>query len=323
MKVLVVGAGSVGRVFARHLHLGGCQVTFLSRCGQGSTPGPGLVFYELNRRNGRSRPVYFSSFDLVRRESCPGGESWDQIYMCVPSNALCGDLLDWIQRIGGDATIVKLQPGLRDNTPYISHFPSSRVVVGMLRLISYQAPLPGERVPEPGTAYWFPPLMPSLFSGSEERVRDVVGALNTGGLPARAHPDVETLLGYVLAVEAPLTAGHECAGWSIGGFRRSRWLRVASGAMREALAVVSRVRRTTSPAITALLSPGVLRVAILLLPKLLTIPLEPYLEHHFRKLREQSRQHIDDYVRTGIENGLSVPWLQELKSGLDGSISTA
>jgi len=320
VNALVVGAGSVGRVIARHLHLSGKTVTILSRGKQVRSISRGMVFYELNRRNARSRPIRSPGFDIVTRASQLDGESWDQIYMCVPSNALSSELLDWIQTYGGDATIIRLQPGLRDYTPYASHFNQTQVVVGMLRFISYQAPLVGEKIDEPGTAYWFPPLMPSLFGGCGARLKAVVDTLNAGGLPARAHADIETLLGYILAIEAPLTAGHECAGWSIRGFRRSRWLKVASGAIREAVDVVSVARRTNSPAITGLLKPTILQLALFLLPKGRKVPLEPYLEHHFTKLRTQSRQHLDDYLRVGMEYGMSTPCLRELKNGLDSII---
>jgi ketopantoate reductase len=316
MKTLVVGTGSVGRVFAYHLHRAGCAVTFLSRNGHAGDLEGGVVLYQLNRRRPWNSPVRFTGFDVVTLDSRPVERRWDQIYMCVPSNALCGGLPGWIREFGGDATVVKLQPGLNDCAVFTSNFPVERMVVGIPTLASYSVPLHGEKVSEPGTAYWFPPLMPSRFSGPGERVREVVETLNAGGLPARRHADVERLLSYISAVEVPLTAGHECAGWSIRAFCRGRWFSVACRAIREAAAVVSMARHTATPPLIAFANPTMLRLAIFLLQRERKVPLEPYLKHHFTKLRLQSRQHIDDYLRVAAEYGIPVPGLWELKNGL-------
>jgi 2-dehydropantoate 2-reductase len=158
--------------------------------------------------------------------------------------------------------------------------------------------------------------MPFLFSGSEERVDEVINALKPGGLPVRTHPDVETLVGYVLALEAPLIAGLEGAGWSIKAFRRSRWFKVAYGAIKEATEVVSRYKHKSRPAAMTLLNQMTLQLGLMLLPKLRPVPLEAYLKHHFTKLSTQSLQHIDDYIEIGMEYGISVASLRELKEGL-------
>ncbi len=316
MNALVVGTGSVGRVFAHHLHRAGCDVTFLTRGEHGGNLDGGFVLYELNRRRPWDTPVRCTGYDVVTLESRPEGRRWDQIYVCVPSNALCGGLLDWIGKYGGDATIVKLQPGLTDCAAFASRIPQARVVTGMPALASYRVPLAGEDVPEPGTAYWFPPLMPSRFSGPDERRREVIDTLNAGGLPARKHADVERLLGYLTAVEVPLTIGNECAEWSIRGFCRSRWFGIACKAIKETLAIVAKARQTASPALALFVNPMTIRLAIFLLQRERKVPLEPYLKHHFTKLRAQSLQHIDDYLRVAAEYGMSVPGLRELRSGL-------
>jgi len=72
-----------------------------------------VVLYPLNGRRPWDNPVRFSSYDVVTLISRRVGRRWDQIFMYVPSNALCDELLEWIRDYGGGATIVKLQPGLR------------------------------------------------------------------------------------------------------------------------------------------------------------------------------------------------------------------
>lgn len=316
MNALVVGAGSVGQVFAHHLHLGGSKVSFFARGEHARRISHGLMLFHLNKRNARMRPIRFDSFDVMTRFSQLENQSWDQIYLCVPSDGLSDTMLEGLKRHGGSATIIKIQPGLGDRSIVTSHFEESVLVTGMVSFVSYRAPLSGEIVAEPGMAYWFPPILSTLFSGSGDRVREVVNALDRGGLPAKAHPDVESLVGHVLAVQAPLTAGLECAGWSIQQFTRSNWLKVACRAIKEASEVVARYQRSDPPRILRALNCAVIRVALSLLPKQNPIPLESYLAFHYTKLQEQSRQHIDDYIEQGIKHGISVESLSELRRGL-------
>lgn len=316
MNALVVGAGSVGQVFARHLHLGGSDVTFLTRNEPTSDIRRNLVLIHLNNPNARANPVRFSSFDVLTEYSQLESQSWDQIYMCVPSTSLTSELLEGINTYSGAATIVKIQPGLGDWDRFKEHFNVSQIVSGMVSFISYRAPLSGETVTEPGMAYWFPPLVKSMFSGPNDRVREVVRALQAGGLPATAHANVETLIGYVLAVEAPLTAGIECAGWSFQQFRNGRYLKLASQGIKEASEVVARYQRSKPPVFLKLINSLTIRLASWLLPLERVFPLETYLEHHFTKVRAQSLQHIDEYLELALRYDIEAGSLNELRSAI-------
>jgi 2-dehydropantoate 2-reductase len=319
MNALVVGAGSVGHVFARHLHLGGSKVSFFAREEHARRILHGLVLFHLNKRNARMRPIRFGSFDVMTRFSQLDKHSWDQIYICVPSNDLSDTMLNGLKRNSGGATIIKIQPGLADRSTFTSHFEESVLVAGMISFVSYRAPLSGENVAEPGTAYWFPPLLSTLFSGPGDRVQEVVNALDRGGLPAKAHSNVESLVGYMLAVQAPLTAGLECAGWSLRQLTNSNWMNVACRATKEASEVVAKYQRSDPPRILRALNCSIIRLALSLLPKKNPFHLESYLAVHYTKLREQSRQHIDDYIEQGIKHGMSVESLTELRRGLSKS----
>ena len=316
MNTLVVGAGSVGQVFAHHLHLGGSSVSFLTRAERTPDISPDLVLMPLNKRNARINPIHFRSFDVLTQYSQLESRSWDQIYVCVPSTGLTNELMDGLKSFGGDATIVKIQPGLGDLDRFTEHFDESQIVSGMISFISYQAPLSGETIAEPGMAYWFPPLLKSLFSGSNDRVRRVVGALQAGGLPARAHPDVESLVSYVLAMETPLTAGIEIAGWSFGQFNRSRWLKVVCRGIKEASEVAAKHRPSKPPIFMKLVNCLTIRLALWLLPKGRVFPLESYLEHHFTKVKAQSIQHLDDYLEQALKYNIEVGSLRELRNAI-------
>ena len=316
MNALVVGAGSVGQVFAHHLHLGGSEVTFLTRNESTSDIRQNLVLIPLNNPNARANPVRFSSFDVMTEYSQLESQSWDQIYVCVPSTGLTSGLLEGINTYSGGATIVKIQPGLGDRNTFAKHVEDSQIVSGMVSFISYRAPLSGETVTEPGMAYWFPPLVKSMFSGPNDRVREVVRALRAGGLPARTHPDVEYLVGYVLAIEAPLMAGIESVGWSLRRFNQSRWLKVACRGIKEAFEVASKYQQSYPPIFMKLVNCLTIRLAIWLLSKGRVFPFESYLEHHFTKVKAQSIQQLDNYLDQALKYDIEVGSLSELRNAI-------
>jgi 2-dehydropantoate 2-reductase len=316
MNALVIGAGSVGQVLAYYLHRGGNKVTFFVREEAAEGIQQGLVLYHLNKRNARRQPIHHGGFDVKTLWTQLGDESWDQIYLCVPSDGLRKKMLAGLKNHAQDSTIIKIQPGLRDRRAIRTYFEDSVVVTGMISFLGYRAPLKGEDVPEPGMAYWFPPFLSTLFSGSENRVQEVLHVLSHGGLPVTQHRDVEQLVGYVLALQAPLIAGLDCTSWSLREFARSPWLKVANLAIKEATLVVSRYLGTKPPLVVKALNRTILRLGLELLPKQNPIPLEAYLESHYTKLRNQSLQHLDDYIELGIESGLPVQALKDLRQDL-------
>ena len=317
MNALVIGAGAIGQVIGYHLQKGGSQVTFFARSERAQHIKNGLVLFHLNKRNSRRRPINFESFEVFSEYSGIEDQEWDQIYFCIPSDALSDSLLEGVSERSGEATIIKLQPGLGDYRIYKKHFEESHLVSGMLSFMSYAAPLPQEHIEQPGIAYWLPPLLSIPFSGSTIRVRAVVKALNNGGLRARVHDDVERLVGFALALQAPLTAGLECSRWSIQEYRASPTLKVVCRAIKEATAIVSNTLQSDPPKIMKLLNCSLIRVGLSFLPRRYPFNMEHYLVAHYKKLHEQSCKNLDDYIEQGQKMDLPHDSLLELREGLD------
>lgn len=317
MNALVIGAGAIGQVIGYHLQKGGSQVTFFARSERAQHIKNGLVIYHLNKRNSRRRPINFESFEVFSEYSGIEDQEWDQIYFCIPSDALSDSLLEGVSERSGEATIIKLQPGLGDYRIYKKHFEESHLVSGMLSFMSYAAPLPQEHIEQPGIAYWLPPLLSIPFSGSTIRVRAVVKALNDSGLHARVHDDVECLVGFALALQAPLTAGLECSHWSIQEYRASPTLKVVCRAIKEATAIVSNTLQSDPPKIMKLLNCSLIRVGLSFLPRRYPFNMEHYLVAHYKKLHEQSCKNLDDYIEQGQKMDLPHDSLLELREGLD------
>jgi ketopantoate reductase len=317
MRALVVGAGAVGQPYGRHLHLGGAEVTFLVKPRHARELEGGMSLYPLNDRRHRTIPVRFREYELVTSAREVAASRWDQVYLTVSSTALRGDWLPELLAAVGDATIIALQPGLDDRALILRHLPEERLVAGLISLISYAAPLPGEtRFPEPGVATWFPPLAPSPFSGPSPRVDAVVAALRAGGFPARRHPDVGKLSGFPSALMMPYLVALEASGWTFAGLRAGGHLATAARAAREAMAAVA-TRHGRRPALLALAArPLVVRSGLWLGRLVVPLDLETYLRVHFLKVGDQTRMMMDRYVELAHEHGLEAGALEELRAAV-------
>jgi ketopantoate reductase len=307
MRTLVVGAGVVGQVYGRHLAKAGAEVAFLVKPRHAEATRADTTLYRLRRLGRRVERDRFVATATYADPGSIGGMAWDQIYLTMSSTALRAD--GWFEALiasAGAATIVLLQPGPDDRAFVLRHVAEERVVQGIITLIGYRAPLPGEtRFSEPGIAYWFPPLASSPMSGEGRRVEPVVEALRRGGLPARRVSGVPRSAAFGAAAAMPLIAELERADWNAGRFRRREHLERALRASRQAVAVVARRTGERAPVpIRAALRPALLQA--MLSPAHLLVPfdLSTYLRVHFTKVGDQTRDALQTYVEWGQRAGL-------------------
>jgi len=314
MRVLVVGAGAVGQVYGRHLQLGGAEVTCFVRDKYRAAAERGFDLYVLRRGRAPS-PVRFEGFEVVSRIDEVAARQFDQVYLTVSSAGLTGPWLAELIAATGDATIVALQPGDDDRTVLrAAGVPDARLVSGMLTLVSYAAPLPGEtRFPRPGMAYWFPPLAPSPMSGP--RAGAAVAALRAGHLPAKRHRDVPRAAAFPSAILMPLLVALERAGWSLAALARGDALALGVRGAREALTITAAsTGRRISLGARLMARPRVLRLALALARRFMPFPLEVYLHEHFTKVRAQTSLFMTTYLAKARLAGLAVPALEQLTS---------
>lgn len=311
-SVLVVGAGAVGQVFARHLQRGGARVTFFVRERHRAEVVRGFDLVRL-RTFGRRTPDRLDHCDTVTTAEEVARGRYDQVYLTLPSTGLRGPWLAEFLRALGDATLVATVASAGDREAVLAAGASpEHLVDGLLSLVSYRAPLLGEGAP-PGTSYWFPPGGPCLFSGPAVRTDAVVASLSRGGLPARRVDDVPQRLALPTAALMPQLLALEAAGWSLDAFVQPPWAERGARAAREAIAIAG--THAGSPplglrlvATRPWLLRAVLRVAGLLTP----FPLESYLRAHFTKVAAQTRLLVEATVRRGASFGLPVEALTAL-----------
>jgi 2-dehydropantoate 2-reductase len=312
MKVLIVGAGAVGQTYGLHLQRGGASVSFFVKPKYADAVRAGLTLYPLNGGQG---PARLEGAGVVTEVEEVAAEQWDQVWLAVSAPALGGEWLGTLIAAAGDALVVLLMPGLEERRRLGQHVPEERLVCGMISLIAYQAPLPGERrFDAPGLAFWFPPMGPSPFCGA--RAAEVVSALRAGGQPARQVKDVGAQASFGSAVLMPILLALEAADWRFARLKEGTGLALAARGMAEALAVVSGELGQRPPWLLRGLGPLPIRLILDLGPRVLPLDLEVYLAYHFVKVAEQTRQMVARYIALGEAQGRPTPALRELLSGV-------
>jgi hypothetical protein len=314
MRTLLIGAGAVGQVFAQHLRAAGVTVALGVRPGSEASVRDGFVLYR-HGRAGLGAPQL-----LIDIEICAGGEAfrqrWDQVWLCTSSQDLRRPWLDDLAGAIGDATVVAIQPDLDDRAYLVARLGEERLVQGLIGFLSYQAPLPGERLAQPGVAYWLPPGLTTGFHGTPARVGPVVERLRSGGFPARVRNAIPEVSALRSATTVPVVAGLEVAGWSLEALMSGPDLAASVAASRQALAVVDAVRRTRSAARRWILRTGPARTALRLAPIFVAFDLEAYLRFHFTKTTVQTRMMLDTWITRGVESGVAIDRIEALRAAL-------
>lgn len=308
MRILIVGAGAVGQVYARHLQLGGAEIGLYVKPKYRDACAQGLTLYPFRERDGRKGKVFrpasiHTELEGVRRTA------WDQVWICTSSPALRTGWLEGLANAVGNAIVVNLTPGPDDDAYIQNYVPEERLVRGLIVFIAYQAPLPGESWPQPGIAYWLPPLAATPFSGVH--ADSVIESLNRGGLRAKHDARAVATSVCATAVFMPLIAALEGAGWQFKALRRE-WLGLASRAAREAVAIVCKRHAVAPPVFARCVHPLLGRLATHVSRWMLPFDIEVYLRYHFTKVGDQTRELMQGYAREGRALGLPTAALEEL-----------
>ncbi len=305
----------MGQVFGHHLVRGGADLTFFVREKYREVTERGFDLYRL-RLVGAPVLLRLEGFGVMSSATEVATRRFDQIYLALPSQALRGAWLPELVGAAPDATIVSIQPGPDDRQALLdAGVPPERLVSGMISLVSYPAPLPGEtRFSRPGMAFFHPPVARTLFSGPPDRLGPVLSVLERGGFPVRRHPDVHREVSFFTAVLMPYLVALEKSGWSVRSLLEGKELELGAAAAREAAQVVAATEG--SKTLPARLAGHAALVAdsLSLATKVAPFPLEPYLQFHFTKTRAQTRFILEGLLGKAKALGMATPALQQLLS---------
>lgn len=318
MKALLVGAGAVGQVYGRHLARGGAAVTFYVKPKYADAARSGFVLYPLNDKRAQDNPTHFTDLEVVTDMAAVGEASWDLVLLCVSSTALRkGTWVDELAAAIGDAHVVSFAPGLVDHAFLCERFDPERIINGAIALSSYAAPLPNEEVPEPGTAYWVPPLTKLPFSGPPEVTKSLVATLRRGGMPAKVTKDARVTTAFGGAILNTQMIALECAGWSFDRLDQDRELsKLGFASAKEALAIASKQMARKPPLAMRMLRRWQLRLFTRLARRMAPMDLETFFRVHYTKVGDQGRFIFDSYISLGQEHGIPTPALGALRERL-------
>jgi len=307
MRVLLIGAGSVGQVYGWYLQNAGVEVHFYVKEKYAEEARNGFVLYPPKHKT----PVRFRPNGVVTSAEAVGANPWDYVWLCIASPALSGVWFPALAAATPGSTWVSLLPGLRDRERVCAVVPPERVMFGLIAFSAWHAPLTDEALPEPGMAWWCPPMNPSLFEGAPSLIDPMIAALKKGGCPA-AKGDVKAMTARGSAVLGALVGAMECGGWTFSGLREDRWVSLAARVMKQAL-VISCAEAGISPGPAGwLASPSALRVATRLTRFVTPMDFEVFLKVHFSKVGEQTLMGMEELVRAGERRQLPVDAIQDL-----------
>ena len=313
LRVVLVGAGSVGQVYGRHLQQGGAEVRYLVRPKYVAHCTEGFVLHRFRDRKPVTSRFVPDRVSSDAAEAAQGGV--DVVVLCMSYAGLQGPWLDELLTRVGDASVLSLVPGLPARAWLLERIPEKRLMGGIITLLAYPAPMEGQDL-EPGTAYWFPPLSPCPIDGERERAAPVVACLRAGGQPAKVSPGTIGKNAAGLAMFMPLIAALELAGWSFASMGSGEHLRRACGGAREALDLAARRMEISPPIIRHLMRPFAVRLVLWFAPKFVPFDLERFLEIHFTKVDRQTRLFLGEWVAQAAGSGAAIPHLQALADGL-------
>lgn len=311
-EILIVGAGSVGQVYGRHLQMAGARVTFFVREKYIDSLKNGFQVYPLNETRSLT-PTRVSGFEFISNVSQVEARQWSQVYLCISTAGLQGDWLEPFLKAVKTATVISILPGLEDKKKVLEYLPENQLVSGTVSFASYNAPLKGEKFSEKGMAYWFFPMAPNQYSSIDRaRASEVVRLLKKGQMPAKQIGDIAQYLALSIASTEVLIVALEIAGWKFSELRGDL-LREACLGTKEAIRVAAKSLGIRTPIIQYLITPLTIRIVQIIAPFVMAFPFEEMLHAHYTKVRAQTHHELDVYISTGERLGVSVEHMKRLR----------
>jgi ketopantoate reductase len=286
MRVVLIGAGSVGQVYGYHLQKGGAKVDFVVRERHLGPLAQGVVLYPWNRKD-RYTPLRWTDFGLHGSVEEALGEPADIVAICTSSTALLdGTVAAEVAEHRGDAAVLILQVGTKVPAFVYDHLPKDCVVWGKINMCAWWAPLDGQPLPEPGMGWWFPWGNKLGFSGP--RAGLIAGAMVAGGAPAEVVPDVLDDLAFLGIVLGMVTTPLEVAGWSMDRLIADRALvDLAHRSMKEVWAHAEKTTGKRTPMGLRMLSPGGIRFILRWVLPRAPVNFETFFAAHYTKIADQ------------------------------------
>lgn len=312
-RVLIVGAGCVGQVFGLHLARGGAEVHYFVRPQYRATTARGFALAHLRMGLGARRDSFAPLGVLSEREQLRA-QRFDQVWLTMSSAALRGEwLAPFLEQLDPTTTLVSLQPDRGDHALLRSLWPRpEQLVLGSIGFVAFAAPLTAQEGLEVDTAYWFPPLGKSAFTGARTLVNALLRPLRRGGLPAGAQRDVVGAMAYPNAIGMTYLTALEAAGWSLDTLQGSELLPLCERAVREVVSVVHSETGKRGLGFGLLAHGWLAALGFRLAARVVPFPLLGFVRQHFTKVSAQTHMIVARLIGEAQRHGMAHANLAEL-----------
>lgn len=296
MKILIIGAGAVGQIYGYHFHQGGAEVSFLIKEKYRAELSHGMKLFPLNQ--GRNpQALLFESYQLISDYQTLKQTHWDVVLITVASDALYQPWLEELsQVINPEASILSLQPGMRDREHITRFFSPTRILTGLIVLIAFQTPLDPTGPQDKGMAWWMPPFVKTPFDGSFERITPIIETLNRGSFPSVQDNLINkpTKAAFGSTFLGEFIYWLEKNNWQLSQFHQPIVGNEFVEGLRSSFAKISQKISVPVPVLINLLGWRSYSILIKVAMKLMPFDLERYLKIHFTKVGAQMKLNRKD-----------------------------
>jgi hypothetical protein len=323
-RVLIVGPGAVGQVYARHLRMAGVQVDLYARPATAKRLQSGFWMYPLHEKCLADAGVHIRDMNVFSSAEELETIPFDQVWLCVPAPALHGYWLKEVLDAASPKSLVSMTPGYRDEE-LLAQVYSGPIVLGLIQFMSYQSPLALPQEWEataaikretvrknPGIAYWLPPFVKGSFGGAENEAKTTVRTLKKGRFPATFDRKVRQKSGLGSALLMPLIAALEKEDWRFEHLKKGPHLKLALQASREVMEAMASDLGVAPPMLRKLLHPWVAKVAIVCAQRLMPFDMEVFLAYHFTKVSEQTTAMLATFQSLAEQEDIPARALRQL-----------
>jgi hypothetical protein len=321
MKILIVGCGAVGRVYALFLQKAGIELGLYDRpavteklaqaLGRGGLP----LFQVTYRRRRDPIEHRLTNYRVITDAAEARAFAPDQIWFTVPSPAYYTDWFrGFLREVPSRRVVCFIPEGRRPE--FVPEGAGDRFVFGGTAFMAWQGGPQAGGGRAGGVNFWRAPLGIPL-AGAREACREAGEILKRAGFSCTVDgPDSRTQA-CITAAMTTFTAGLELAGWSLAKFRASPWRGRAAAACREAiLGQLPAPGALPRALLGAPLLPAAFWFVAAFLPLLVPFDLERYLKFHYTKTREQTLTLLELFAADAVERKLPVRNIFVLLDGL-------
>ncbi len=311
MNILIVGAGSVGKIYGHYLFKAGAKISFLLKEKHVAEAERGFTIYPLNQKGSF---VFWNEFKVLTTFEQVKNESWDFVILAFASTSLKEDWLkEFIPAIRA-TPLLSLQPGLNDQDHLLNFIPKEQLLNGTIPIISYEAPMAGETFSQPGTAFWIPPGAKGSFSAVNPKLDLLLETFQKSNFPVKRVEDSKKQNVFAAPVLMLLIGALMRTHWSFQELKKSSHLKTMCDAISETVEIHAARVGEKAPGIRNLIGPTFFKTFMSVAPHFAPFNLETYLKVHFSKVGDQMKQGLIDYIEYGKKIGLPTSKLEALNN---------